>query len=391
MRRRERPTGRVSIENLCVFLIACAVCLLFLELLVGAFYPQKLTEAFLPDSQKLDFFAYDPILGWVLKPNSSSVFYAEEFETNISISPQGLRDRVYPVARSNKARIAFVGDSFAWGAGVEENETIPKILETELGGGIEVLNFGVYGYGTDQELLYLDRVLEFEPDLVILQIFSNDFADIWPNARHQNKPFYRIAANGSLLLRNVPVPRLEKSQPSAILEVGGGIARFLSLHSHLWAMSKKAVKNAYFYLNSGNGGYWFSELSVKNSPKLAAKLALEKRLVAEFQAKLKLNKTKMLLVYLPLKEYASQAAFEEALNFYGLDFEKYDRNFLGGQLSELAKENEIPFVDLGDEFENRTSEYYFKYDAHTTYAGNKVAARAIAAKVKPLLNWTLAN
>jgi lysophospholipase L1-like esterase len=74
-------------------------------------------------------------------------------------------------------RIIIVGDSVSYGADVKENETFPRILQSLLHTEkkIEVINAGVRGYTTFNEARYLrDKLLDFSPDLVILQTCMND-------------------------------------------------------------------------------------------------------------------------------------------------------------------------------------------------------------------------
>ncbi len=106
-----------------------------------------------------------------------------------------------------------MGDSFVWGASVDQQNTMPLLLEKRLrdGGGrkVEVLNFGMGGYGTDQEwLLYREVVRRYVPDLVLLAFFySNDF---WNNCEEVSsrraKPYFIPVGAEGLELRNVPVP-----------------------------------------------------------------------------------------------------------------------------------------------------------------------------------------
>lgn len=103
---------------------------------------------------------------------------------SIDISPQGLRDRFFELKRPNEYRIAMVGDSFTWGAVLEENETIPKVLERRLAERfpeceISVVNAGVGAYAPWQERIFLgERVFPLEPDAVVLQLYpENDVPD----------------------------------------------------------------------------------------------------------------------------------------------------------------------------------------------------------------------
>jgi lysophospholipase L1-like esterase len=82
----------------------------------------------------------------------------------------------------------MLGDSFVFGFGVEDEETLPAQLETVLGArheGIEVLNAGVPGWSADQYYLFLQtRLDEIAPDLVLLGLLDNDVGDLmWHRLR----------------------------------------------------------------------------------------------------------------------------------------------------------------------------------------------------------------
>ena len=77
------------------------------------------------------------------------------------------------------------------------------------------LNFGVPGYSTDQEILLLDpQVFRESPDSVWLAFYlGNDILDNaldYPLQADQAKPMFELLNDGSLQLRNVPVPRDSK-------------------------------------------------------------------------------------------------------------------------------------------------------------------------------------
>jgi len=78
---------------------------------------------------------------------------------------------------------ALIGDSFAYGVNVKPDQTIAAELERLLGGKNGVYNFGVAGYGPDQSLLQLRRiVMDRKPGAVFLTIFpANDFNDLSKN------------------------------------------------------------------------------------------------------------------------------------------------------------------------------------------------------------------
>jgi len=72
-------------------------------------------------------------------------------------------------------RVVCLGDSHTFGAGVSEGDTWPARLGELSGPGVEVMNCGVNGYDTLQEVLWYERrVALFDPDVVILAFFVND-------------------------------------------------------------------------------------------------------------------------------------------------------------------------------------------------------------------------
>ncbi|MFO8057137.1 MAG: SGNH/GDSL hydrolase family protein [bacterium] len=76
-------------------------------------------------------------------------------------------------------RVLVLGDSFTFAWGVKRERTYPALLENLLSSArspkVEVINMGISGYGTKDEVnLLLNRGVPLEPDLVIVQYFLND-------------------------------------------------------------------------------------------------------------------------------------------------------------------------------------------------------------------------
>jgi lysophospholipase L1-like esterase len=129
----------------------------------------------------------------------------------VAINSHGYRDRERSVAKpEGTLRIAVLGDSFAEARQVALEDTFVAVLERLLAGDrrfdgrtIEVLNFGVSGYGTTQELLALRRdVLAFQPDQVILAMFTgNDIADNSKALSHpmDTRPYFTLQGDQLVL------------------------------------------------------------------------------------------------------------------------------------------------------------------------------------------------
>lgn len=136
-----------------------------------------------------NFYRSDFYTGAALRAGAEG-WWKKEGGAYIKINSEGLRDREHAKAKPpHTFRIAVLGDSYAEAMQVPVEDTFWAILERELqscrllrGRQVEVINFGVAGYGTAQELLTLrHRVWDYSPDLVILTFLSGN--DLRNNVR----------------------------------------------------------------------------------------------------------------------------------------------------------------------------------------------------------------
>jgi hypothetical protein len=112
-----------------------------------------------------------------------------------TINKHGFRGEPVSIKKPpNTTRIVFLGDSIVWGHAVDVEQSLAAQLETRLnnlskGRNVEVLNFGVSGYSTQQEVeIFIERAKKFEPDFVIVGFCLNDFEKSSVEAR----PFERV-------------------------------------------------------------------------------------------------------------------------------------------------------------------------------------------------------
>jgi len=124
--------------------------------------------------------AFDPTLGWRMKPSASIRRHTSEFDVRVATNSRGIRDdeSVGYAKHPGTTRILMVGDSFTLGYTVARPDTIPDLLERALrseGRAAEVVNGGTEGYSTDQEVLWLaSEGASYSPDVVVLQMYEND-------------------------------------------------------------------------------------------------------------------------------------------------------------------------------------------------------------------------
>jgi len=121
-----------------------------------------------------------------------------EGESFVRINSQGLRDREHTEEKPDGVyRIAVLGDSYAEAIHVDMKDTFWSGLERNLGKcpifndyQIEVINLGVSGYSTAQELITLRRhVWKYSPDMVLLAFFQGN--DVEDNSRSLTDRIYR--------------------------------------------------------------------------------------------------------------------------------------------------------------------------------------------------------
>lgn len=147
-------------------------------------------------------YRYDASLGWRNIPNWEATTRLRQLQIN----SKGLRDREYAYKKpTGVRRILVLGDSFAWGYGVSDEEIFTEQLEQRLEQW-QVLNTGVSGWGTDQEYLFLkDEGVKYLSDVVVLAFFLfNDPENNTHSVQYGlSKPLF---LNTELELTNVPVP-----------------------------------------------------------------------------------------------------------------------------------------------------------------------------------------
>lgn len=109
-----------------------------------------------------------------LLPNAEAIHLGIPVRTNSF----GLRDREYSVEKTPGIyRIGIFGDSFVYGQGVLREEIFPELLERRFGPRTEVINFGICGMNTFQEMMFYENFgQQFDPDMVLLVWLPFDHA-----------------------------------------------------------------------------------------------------------------------------------------------------------------------------------------------------------------------
>jgi hypothetical protein len=123
-----------------------------------------------------------------------------------------------------RPRVLMLGDSITFGSGVRDEETFCALIAWRY----DVVNLGVEGYGTDQELLKLEREgLAYHPDVVVLNFTMAN--DIW-NVRSRIDDVTRLPKPYFTLEGGVLVLHREHLRRSPL----GRVAQWISDYSQLY-------------------------------------------------------------------------------------------------------------------------------------------------------------
>ena len=283
-------------------------------------------------------------------------------------------------------RIAFVGDAFTfgdWASDVEHSyegqveHALRKRQENRGGPVLEVMNFGVGGYGfDDMALIVSEEVLRFSPDVVVIGMFNgNDLRNTWLGKRKGD------VADGIL------IPDLEWIQQRIPPEVNSrygarakhsGRLRQLTNRIALLQVSRKLFGSKHqkrpkrssiqdFDINATD----FTSYTFWNQrpyPEVAKKALQEsKRVIAELNATLTSQNIQLMIAALPTQTY------NPALVGPGFDLRR-PQSFLQA----FAEEKSIPFIDLLERFraeaqKKPTPELFAAPDIHYDDRGHALA------------------
>jgi hypothetical protein len=197
--RWSRPTAlKLALLNLA----AVAATLAALEVWAGS----RRTS---PPSYEPASYRRDDVLGMSPRPNSTvrsvrRVDGTVAFDVTYTFGPNGLRVMPIGGGAAPDACVLFFGDSFIFGEGLEDDQTLPYQVAMLGKGRLEVYNFGFHGYGPQQMLAALEQgrvagAITCRPTHVILESIPDHVAraaGLAPWASHY--PRYRMEPDGSV-------------------------------------------------------------------------------------------------------------------------------------------------------------------------------------------------
>ena len=172
----------------------------------------------------------DPVLGWSNLPGASAHIHDGILDYRARNNSHGFRDPERELAKPDGLRrVLILGDSIAWGWGVNDGERFSDLLEERLGERVQVINLAVPGYGTDQQYWsLLQKGFAYEPDIVLLCMVLNDVFEAEKILHYgMPKPRFVLGDEGAWAVERSPALDAQGSFQG----VGTKIFRWLQAHS----------------------------------------------------------------------------------------------------------------------------------------------------------------
>jgi len=318
-------------------------------------------------------------------PGSRGVYRRAEFRTEVRFNSLGFRGGEFAVPKpAGTYRLLALGDSFTAGLQVAESDLFTSRMVRVLGSEhapVEVLNLGISGYGTDDELFLLRRYgPELAPDRVLVFFFVG-------NDVHNN-----LLQSGCT--RVVDAFSCEAPPPLSPTEYWRKRLRSeLALHSHVYQLWRAATETERWRGSAAPAaglpaGALMSrsldvDLFLEPEPEyLTSALALTGFLLDELRRTAQALGADVAVILLPVREQVEDARWRmliERANGARLVRDRPQR-----AVHRAAQRAELPVIDLLPAFAaaaGRGERLFWETDAHLNAAGHALVAERVAASL----------
>lgn len=354
--------------------------LLFVEGTFQLFY-RATTGSWLFTRAAQRIYVDEPFGGWAVMPNLTYRQSTPEFAIDIFTNSQGFRTSSQRTEFSRgrddgRYRILLLGPSFAFGWGVDYEQTFAAQLEDMLaragfadGRTIEVINRGVPALPAANNLAWFRNVgKDYAPDLVIQFIYGSMEVNLTAEASRV-RDGYLITHDPTLPQRAVAL-----AKNSAIVFYG-------------WTLANR-VRGA--LAPARPGGRIEGAGRVMNAPQdfdpAAPAVAASIDFYDALRETVEAAGARLLVVYFPLSYVVHPGHMDRWRHLGVQDVERqveFDRRF-----ADFLNERNVTCLNvtqrLIDEARGSPEPLYYWLDVHWTPAGNRAVARAVA-------DWLIAN
>ncbi len=322
-----------------------------------------------------------------------------EYSTYVEINSKGLHDLEHDYHKSpGVVRILALGDSVTAAIQVPLTDTFLKIAERQLNNTFsephfEVINAGVIGYGTSNELLFFkDEGHKYEPDFVLLAFFTGN--DVIENV---NSPLFELKDGELKEVRASPSPTdllAPWEQPGNSLRKA---RNFLYTHSRLYSVSIELLVYTAIQrypplvqllvdagmievtrpaINLGN-------LYAYRVPPQEA-WTMTEALILELRHQVEAHDARLVVAILPDESEVDEERWQTILEHYPelSDKQAQTSHRPSDILEEFLEEQAIDYIQctpaLRDYAWGSEAPLYYRYDGHFTPLGHRAAGQCIS-------------
>ena len=381
---------RAFLKNFFLFIITLSLFLFVLEWVFRLTRPE--------DALRLSMGRPDPKYHHSLVPNSNLHLVSSipgEYDVTAHIDNFGFRGVDIDMEKKpGQKRIFIVGDSFTFGVGCRDDQTIPSLIQKILDPStqsIQVINAGHGSYSPVTYYLRLrDEIPKFKPDLVVMLLDFSDLRDDWDREKTLvydreghlvgSNPYYENGKfNAWTFLRSKSV--LCSYLHNKVVRTAGKIHK-LGLGRYLQAAIRGEKVKAVIAMTKEDTIEFDGRLFMRGQTK-ADEIREHFRRTGKFilmnQELAREAKAEFILVMYPYGIFVGPEQWSEGRISWGFEQHKVYTDYFGFDLvQKFAEDNQIPFINLLQTFiSHRDQTLFFLHDGHFTPAGNQVAAEAL--------------
>jgi lysophospholipase L1-like esterase len=305
------------------------------------------------------------------------VRYLPQYRDTVSFNSAGMRDYEHPIQKPDGTfRILILGDSFMEAQQVPFEASLPNLVERGLqqrtGHRVEVINAGVSGWGTDDELRYLTSYgLKWRPDLVLVAMtLHNDISD---NLREE----WHTLRGGKLIEQAKPRTSFLRYQVVRL-------KAFLATRFQLYQLWRRVSHGREIRQTRNDLDTHIVQLFRDPTPEVIARgFELTDSLLGRIQAVTQAAGGKTALVLLPLKVQLSAPAFSAFVESAHATLQEMPPEKPQRTVTGMARRLGIPVIDLLPGFQRWTAEsrtpIFLEEEGHWNATGHRLAAEAVVS------------
>lgn len=333
-----------------------AVCL---SIFGGFLVCEIALRIFLPQGTGPIQYAHDPVLGAIPVPyQHGERSVPGNFCYTYTNNSQGFRGSKEFKLKNTNRRVLFLGDSFTYGLGVNDDQTFCFHVEKSLADlGVEIINTGNPGKGMDYELKLFSIVgRKYHPDIVALCFIPDTF-------NRNSRGEYYSYQDGRLVPKSFDESITKRKM--ALANIPG--YNFAITHSHLANLLKQTAIN-YIYHNRSN--------EIEKEGPSEEDVEITRRLYAQLIKECENIGSTLIFFYIPWITEVEAYRQNRALSKWEMAIKRIVDDDVGQFLSLTPA-----FVDSGQPVDR----FYFA-EGHWTVLAHSLAANFISKHIRAVLS-----